>query len=89
MSDVSTIQKSTEQPDQHGSQCNHGHHGHGWMMMACCVPMLVVAVVLIATGVATFGALFSAIGCLLMMGAMMYAMSRAGRPHGERNADNR
>jgi len=31
---------------------DHGHGGHRWMMIACCIPMLMLAVVLVATGVA-------------------------------------
>ena len=42
--------KSPEQPpDQDGGG------GHGWMMVACCIPMIVIAVVLVATGVAGAG----------------------------------
>jgi hypothetical protein len=34
----------------HGNHESHaGHGGHGWMMIACCIPMLVIAVILIAT----------------------------------------
>jgi hypothetical protein len=31
---------------------HEGHGGHGWMMIVCCIPMLVIAVALVATGVA-------------------------------------
>ena len=48
-----------------------GHRGHGWMMIICCIPMIVIAVVLVATGVASIGFLFVAIGCLAMMALMM------------------
>jgi hypothetical protein len=51
------------------------HFGHGWMMMACCVPMLVIAIVLVATGVVGFGFLFSAVACTVMMALMMRGMS--------------
>jgi hypothetical protein len=51
--------------------------GHGWMMIACCIPMLVIAVVLVATGVASPGFLVVAIGCTVMMAVMM-----AGMGHG-------
>jgi hypothetical protein len=56
-----------------------GHGGHGWMMIACCIPMLVIAVVLIATGAASPGFLAVAIGCTLMMAMMMAGMSHGGR----------
>ena len=34
--------------DAHGGMT---HAGHGWMMIACCIPMLIVAIALVATGV--------------------------------------
>ncbi len=49
------------------------HGGHGWMMIACCVPMLAVAIVLVATGVAGIGFLFVAVMCTVMMAVMMGA----------------
>jgi hypothetical protein len=61
-------------PEEHGG--SH-RHGHGWMMIACCVPMLVIAVVLVATGVASPGFLVVAVGCMVMMAVMM-----AGMGHG-------
>lgn len=51
-----------------------GHRGHGWMMMACCVPMLVIAVVLVATGVVSSGFLVTAVACTVMMAVMMRMM---------------
>ena len=53
---------------------HRGHGGHGWMMIACCIPMLVIAVVLVATGVASAGFLAIAVGCTLMMALMMRGM---------------
>ena len=58
-------------PDEKGSH----RHGHGWMMIACCIPMLVIALVLVATGAASPGFLFIAIGCTIMMAIMMTGMS--------------
>lgn len=52
-------------------------HGH-WLMMACCVPMLVIAIVLVSTGVVGFGFVFVAIMCTAMMAMMMRAMSGPG-----------
>ena len=53
----------------------HGHGGHhGWMMIACCIPMLVIAVALVATGVASPGFLFVALMCTAMMAMMMRGM---------------
>ncbi|HEY0951899.1 hypothetical protein [Nocardioides sp.] len=57
----------------------HGAHGgHRLMMLACCVPMLVVAGVLVATGVVGSGALVSALLCAAMMAAMMFLMPGHG-----------
>ena len=55
-----------------GQSHDHGGHGgHKWMMMACCVPMLVIAIVLVASGTAGAGIIIVAIGCTLVMGMMM------------------
>lgn len=54
---------------------HRGHGGHGWMMIACCVPMLVIAVVLVATRLASPAFLLVAVGCTLMMAMMMGGMS--------------
>ena len=64
------------QTQPHETQRPTGHHGgHGWMMIACCIPMLVIAVALVATGVVNAGFLLFAIGCTAMMYFMMRAMS--------------
>ena len=49
--------------------------GHGLMMIACCIPMLVIAGILVATGVASPSFLVIAVGCTLMMALMMSGMS--------------
>lgn len=54
------------------------HGGHGWMMIACCVPMIVVAIALVATGVASPGFLFAAVACTAMMALMMRGMNHGG-----------
>ncbi len=56
--------------------------GHGWMMIVCCIPMLVLAVVLVATGVASAGFLLVALGCTAMMAMMMRGMG--GMTRGDR-----
>ncbi len=55
--------------------------GHGWLMIACCIPMLVIGVVLVATGVVGGSFLFLAIGCTVMMATMMRAMNHDGMNH--------
>ena len=62
-----------------GPGASHGHGGHGWMMVACCIPMLVIAVVLVATGTASPGFLIAAVGCTLMMALMMRGRRFSGR----------
>ncbi len=66
----------THDPAQGGHQ--HGHRGHGWMMIACCIPMLAIAGVLVATGVASPAFLVVAVGCTLMMAMMMRGMGHGG-----------
>ena len=51
---------------------------HGWMMIACCIPMLVIAVVLVASGVVRSSFLVFAVGCTAMMGLMMRGMNHGG-----------
>ncbi|OJV78720.1 MAG: hypothetical protein BGO37_12855 [Cellulomonas sp. 73-92] len=60
-----------DQPSTGGS-----HHGHRWMMLACCVPMLVIVAVLLATGTAGIGAVIFAVACVGIMTVMMLAMPR-------------
>ena len=52
-----------------------GHTGHGWMMIACCIPIVVIAVTLVATGVVGAGLIFGATMCTVMMAMMMAMMS--------------
>ena len=54
------------------------HQTHGWMMLICCIPMLVLAGLLVATGVASTGFLFAALACTAMMVLMMRAMGHGG-----------
>lgn len=65
------------QGDQ-ASHEGHGGRGHGLMMIACCVPMIVIAIVLVATGVAGTGFIFSALACTVMMALMMGGHGHSG-----------
>lgn len=65
----------TNAPEDHKSG---GHSGHGWMMVVCCIPMLVIAGVLVETHVVSIGFLFVAILCTLMMAGMMWGMNHGG-----------
>ena len=59
---------------------------HGWrsrhnlLMIACCVPIIAVVVLLVATGVAGSGTILVALGCIAMMAMMMFMMA-GGRGH--------
>lgn len=63
------------------NSASHRHGGHDLMMIACCIPMLVIAVVLVITGVVNGGFLFLALACTAMMALMMRGMPGGG--HGE------
>lgn len=47
-----------------------GHGGHGLMMLVCCIPMILLAVGFVATGVAGSGAIVGALLCTAMMAVM-------------------
>ena len=57
---------------------NRRRRNHGWMMLLCCVPLVVFAVALVATGVASAGFLFTAALCVGMMAVMMRGMNHTG-----------
>ncbi len=48
--------------------------GHGWMMVACCVPMLVIAIALVAAGAVSASWMIAARACTAMMALMMRGM---------------
>jgi hypothetical protein len=65
--------------DHSHAKGNGGGHGHShWMMIACCVPMLLVAGVLLFGG-AGLASLAPLLLCVAMMGLMMVGMSRMHR----------
>ncbi len=61
----------TEHPEH---QPQSGHGGHRLMMIICGIPMLVIAGLLVLTGVAGSGIIVTALLCTAMMAAMMFAM---------------
>lgn len=64
-----------KQPDRYPAGADHGGHGrHRLMMIACCVPMLVLAVALVATGVVGPTFLIVALACTAVMVLMMRGM---------------
>ncbi|WP_341252317.1 hypothetical protein [Euzebya pacifica] len=54
--------------------------GHGWMMPVCCIPMVVLAVALVAAGVVDVGFLVFAGVCVGMMALMMRGMDHTDHP---------
>ena len=70
---------TTSDSSKPAPQAEHAPHrgpgAHGWMMIACCIPMLVIAVALVATGVASASFLVAAVACTAMMAFMMRGMS--------------
>lgn len=52
-----------------------GHGRRGWMMIICCIPMLVIAVALVVTGAVRPGFLIAAVLCTAMMALMMRGMN--------------
>jgi hypothetical protein len=74
-----TDQLSTESTDDHDPGADHVHRGvRGRMMMLCWVPIAVLAVALVVTGIASASFLFIAVLCVGMMAMMMWGMNRDG-----------
>lgn len=55
----------------HDGRGKHGGHG---LMMLMCVPMLLIAGLLVVSGAAGTGAFVAAVLCMAMMAAMMFVM---------------
>jgi len=62
---------------------NLDHRGHSWMMIACCIPMILIAVALVGSGAVSPGFLVVAIACTAMMTLMMRGMD-----HGDQGDDS-
>jgi cytosine/uracil/thiamine/allantoin permease len=75
---MSIFDIATKREGQRTGHAGHRHGSHSWMMMICCVPMLVIAIVLVATGVASSSFILSAIACTVMMAMMMRMMGDMG-----------
>ena len=73
---------NTTRRDQPTASSRAGHVGrHGWMMIACCIPMLIIAGALVATGVVRPSFLIIALACTAMMAFMMRGMHGSGDKH--------
>lgn len=85
-SGAGTDQHIGHEPQHARSQNAHEHggrSGHNWMMVACCVPMLLIAAALVLSGTAGVGVIVWALGCTLIMALMMGGMG--GHHHGGRD----
>lgn len=51
-----------------------GGHSHRWLMLACCIPMVLIVLGLLATGAAGAGAIVFAVICVGVMALMMFVM---------------
>ena len=72
-------------PEAAQHQRKAGHAGHGWLMIACCIPMLAIAVALAVTGVVGVGFIVIAVACTAMMALMMRGMSHEDGGHEDRS----
>jgi hypothetical protein len=75
MSEYRAHQDSSK--DEHDQR----HGSHSWMMIVCCIPMLVIALALVVTGITSSGVIFGVIGCTVMMALMMRGMDHGGGNH--------
>ena len=75
-----SLQQPQPQDGHEGHEGHEGdpeksaHGGHGLMMIACCIPMLIIVGILVVTGVAGSGLILYAVLCTAMMALMMFAM---------------
>jgi Flp pilus assembly protein TadB len=72
--DVDSLDQE-QRTDEHEKEGQGGHSR--WMMIACCIPMLAIAVAVAGAGGGA-GFLVIAVMCTLMMAAMMGGMSHGG-----------
>ena len=73
-----------ELPETAQHQRKAGHAGHGWLMIACCIPMLAIAFALVVTGVVGVGFIVIAVACTAMMALMMRGMSHGSSDKSDR-----
>ena len=65
----------------HDHNSGDGGKGHGLLMIACCIPMLAIALVIALSG-AGWGFFGIAVMCTVMMAMMMSGMSGGGTSGG-------
>ena len=67
-----------DSPSDSDMDAKGGHGGHNWMMMACCVPMVLIALGMVIAGAISVSFLIYAVACLGMMFMMMRMMDHGG-----------
>ena len=67
-------------PDQHEHH-QSGDLGHTLAMILCCIPMVAIALALVATGALPASFLLIAIACVAMMAVMMRGMDHTQGGH--------
>ena len=77
MKHVDRLPGDTSEDPKPGPDDGH-RRNHGWVMMLCCVPMVIIAVALVVTGVASAGFLFTAVLCVGMMAVKIRGMYHSG-----------
>jgi hypothetical protein len=75
---MSTPHDSRKPAGEPAQRPGKGGRGHGWMMIACCIPMVAIAVILVATGTVSVSFLIAALACTVMMAMMMHRMNHGG-----------
>lgn len=86
MNDHETRSGTRQQARETGQEQRGGRagHGHGWMMIACCIPMLAIAIALVAIGVVGPVFILVALVCTALMAFMMRGASRGDDGKGSR-----
>ena len=74
MTDHSSMHRKPDLQAEETEAPGHRGRSHGWMMIICCIPMLVIAIALVATGVVGPGFIVAALACTAMMALMMRGM---------------
>lgn len=69
-------------PEPGMETARRGHGSHHWLHLLMCAPMLLVVGYLVLTSRAGGGAIFYAVGCMVMMGMMMGLMNH-GSTHND------
>lgn len=72
-----------KEPAMSDGESDHtkGGKSHRWAMVACCIPMLAIALVLALAGVISWGFMFFAVACTAMMAMMMGGMDHGSGGH--------